>query len=30
MAPHGPSIIHKSLFTKEMLVGAVGIETTST
>src|SRR6266851_1529681 len=26
MAPHGPSTIQKSLFTKEMLVGAVGIE----
>ena len=29
MAPHGPSTIQKSLFTKEMLVGAVGIESTS-
>src|SRR6266581_6235149 len=26
MAPRGPSTIQKSLFTKEMLVGAVGIE----
>src|SRR5216684_4216327 len=29
MAPHGPSTIHKSLFIKEMLVGAVGIEPTT-
>lgn len=28
MAPHGPSTSQKSLFTKEMLVGAVGIEST--
>ncbi len=30
MAPHGPSTIQKSLFTKEMLVGAVGIELKAT
>ena len=29
MAPRGPSTIQKSLFTKEMLVGAVGIESTN-
>ena len=29
MAPRGPSTIQKSLFTKEMLVGAVGIEPTT-
>ena len=29
MAPCGPSTIRKSLFTKEMLVGAVGIEPTT-
>ena len=29
MAPRGPSKSHKSLFMKEMLVGAVGIEPTT-
>ena len=29
MAPRGPSKSHKLLYMKEMLVGAVGIESTS-